>query len=97
MVWPKGEIALYLMRSMLCFTDLLILFWGYALEMAIYLLNKAPTKSVSKIPYEIWKGKKPSLKHLKIWYFPTYVKRLDADKLSARLEKCRFMGYPKKF
>jgi len=38
----------------------------YALEAAAYLLNKVPTKAVSTTPHEIWKGKKPSLKHIKV-------------------------------
>ncbi|KAJ1417936.1 Retrovirus-related Pol polyprotein from transposon TNT 1-94 [Sesbania bispinosa] len=77
------------------FTDLPTSLWGYALEAANYLLNKVPTKSVSTTPYEIWKGRKPSLKHIKVWGCPAYVKRLQTDKLEARSDKCRFIGYPK--
>jgi transposase InsO family protein len=91
----RNRTLLDMMRSMLSFTDLPISFWGYALETSIYLLNKVPTKSVSRTPYEIWKGKRPSLKHLKIWGCPAYVKMQDTDKLGARSEKYRFVGYPK--
>jgi len=59
------------------------------------LLNKVPSKVVSTTPYEIWKGKKLSLKHIKVWGCPAYVKRLQIDKLEARSDKCRFIGYPK--
>ena len=45
--------------------------------------------------YEIWKGKKPSLKHIKVWGCPSYVKRLQTNKLEARSDKCRFIDYPK--
>ena len=81
--------------SMICFMDLLISFWGYAIEAAVYILNKLPSKSVSSTPYEIWKGKRSSLKYLKIWGCPAYVKNIDGYKHSARLEKYKFMGYPK--
>jgi len=80
---------------MMGFTDLPINLWGYALEAATYLLNKVPTKSVSTTPYEIWKGCKPNLTHIKVWGCPAYVKRLQYDKLDSRSDKCRFIGYPK--
>ena len=54
-----------------------------------------PSKSVASIPYEIWKGRKLNLKHLKIWGCPTYVKNIFGHKLSTRSDKCRFVGYPK--
>ena len=33
--------------------DLLISFWGYALETAAFILNRVPSKAVEKTPYEI--------------------------------------------
>ncbi|KAL8098527.1 hypothetical protein AgCh_031343 [Apium graveolens] len=44
------------------------------LKVNAYLLNKVPSKSVPQTPYEIWKERKPSLKHVKIWGCPAYVK-----------------------
>ncbi|KAJ9536778.1 hypothetical protein OSB04_un000002 [Centaurea solstitialis] len=35
----------------------LLSFWGHALETAAHILNRAPTKSVEKTPYELWKEK----------------------------------------
>jgi len=35
------------------YADLPSSFWGYALQIATYLLNKVPSKSVDKTPYEI--------------------------------------------
>ena len=40
---------------------------GEALKTAAYILNKVPSKFVSKTPYELWTGKKPSLAHLRVW------------------------------
>src|ERR1044072_143610 len=91
----RNRTLLDMIRSMMGFTDLPINLWGYALETAAYLLNKVPTKAVSTTPYEIWQGRKPSLKHMKEWGCHAYVKRLQTDKLEARSDKCRFIGYPK--
>ena len=71
----------------MCLTDFPISFWGDALEVAVYILNRVPSKSVPSTPYEIWRGKKPNLKYLKIWGCPTYVKRNFGYKLSARVDK----------
>ncbi|KAI5338737.1 hypothetical protein L3X38_018009 [Prunus dulcis] len=84
-----------MVRSMMSYTDLPVSFWGYALQTAAYLLNRVPSKSMPKAPYEIWFGRKPSLNHLKIWGCPAYVKKHDINKLDARSEMCRFIGYPK--
>ncbi|GJW10178.1 retrotransposon protein, putative, ty1-copia subclass [Tanacetum coccineum] len=67
----------------------------YALETAAHILNLVPTKKVSKTPFEMWKGKRPSLGHIKIWGCEVFVRREAQDKLEARSEKCLFVGYPK--
>ena len=54
-----------MVRSMLSFAQLPDSFWGYALETAIFILNNVPSKSVSKTPYELWKGRKGSLRHFR--------------------------------
>ncbi len=77
------------------FTDLPISLWGYALETALYILNKIPTKSVFSTPYEIWHGRQPSLKHVKVWGCLAFIKKLKIDKLETRSEKGRYVGYPK--
>ncbi|KAL8118599.1 hypothetical protein AgCh_016205 [Apium graveolens] len=58
-------------------------------------LNGVPSKSVPQAPYQIWKERKPCLKHVKIWGCPVYVKKVDPDKLESRSVKCNFVGYPK--
>ena len=70
-------------------------FWGYALEIAAFTLNRVPSKSVDKIPYEIWTGKTPSLSFLKIWGCEAFVKYLQSDKLTPKSDKCIFVGNPK--
>ena len=74
-------------------SDLPLSFWGYALETAAFTLNRVPSKSVVKTPYEMWTGKSPSLFFLKIWGCEAFVKRLQSDKLAPKSDKCI---YPKK-
>ena len=80
---------------MMSLADLPKSFWGYALETAVYALNRVPSKSVDITPYEIWYNKKPILSHMKVWECPTYVKRIVSDKLDDKSDKCLFVGYPK--
>ena len=71
--------------SFICFTNLVISFWGYALEIAAYVLNKIPLKSVTSTPYEIWKEAS----------CPTHVKRVDVHKFCAKIDLYKFISYLK--
>src|SRR4051812_522527 len=79
---------------MMSHTDLPVSLWGYALETAAYVLNRAPSKSVKKTPFEEWHGTKTKLSHLKIWGCEAYVRKLQPDKLESKADKCIFVGYP---
>src|SRR4051812_2033134 len=82
-----------MVRSMMSRTDLPLSFWGYCLETTALTLNRVPSKSVEKTPHKMWTGKKPSLSFLKIWSCEAFVKRLQSDKLTAKSDKCTFVGY----
>ena len=84
-----------MVRSMMSLVSLPKSFWGYALETAVYTLNRVPSKSVDVTPYETWYNKKPILSHMKVWGCPAYVKRIVSDKLDDKSDKCLFVGYPK--
>ncbi|GJX19268.1 retrovirus-related pol polyprotein from transposon TNT 1-94 [Tanacetum coccineum] len=45
--------------------------WICALITTVYLLNRVPSKSVPNTPFELWTGRKPSLRHLHVWGCPT--------------------------
>ena len=62
----RNRTLLDMVRSMISQTDLPLYFWGYALETAAFTLNRVPTKSVEKTPYEIWTRKRSMLSFLKI-------------------------------
>ena len=84
-----------MVQSMMSLTNLPLSFWGYALETAAFMLNRAPSKSVEMTSYELWFGKKPTLSFLKVWGCDAYVKKFQPDKLKPKSEKCVFLGYPK--
>ncbi|GKF10973.1 retrotransposon protein, putative, ty1-copia subclass [Tanacetum coccineum] len=80
-----------MVRSMMSRATLPISLWGYALETAAHILNLVPTKKVSKTTFEMWKGKRTSLGHIKIWGCEVFVRREAQDKLEARSKKCLFV------
>lgn len=55
-----------MVRSMINNSSLPNSLWGEALKTAVYILNRVPSKAVSKTPYELWTGKKPSLRHFHV-------------------------------
>ena len=59
-----------MVRSMLSNSSLSISLWMEALKTTIYLLNRVPTKTVPKTPFELWTERKPSLRHLHFWGCP---------------------------
>jgi hypothetical protein len=91
----RNQTLLDMVRSMMSQTHIPLSFWGYALETVALTLNRVPTKSVERTPYEIWTGKYPGLSFLKVWGCEAYVKLLISDKLTPKLDKCFFVGYPR--
>ena len=49
----RNRTLLDMVRSMMSKAGLPKSFWGYALETAVYILNRVPSKSVEGTPYEI--------------------------------------------
>ena len=43
-----------MVRCMIVNSSLLEFLWGEALKIAAYILIQVPSKSVPKIPYELW-------------------------------------------
>ena len=78
-----------------CHANLPNSFWGHALLTAAFTLNRVPSKTVEKTPYEIWTGRRPSMSFMKIWGCEAYVKRQVSNKLDPKSDKCFFVGYPK--
>ncbi|KAD5802931.1 hypothetical protein E3N88_14291 [Mikania micrantha] len=50
-------------------------FWGEAVRHTIYVLNRTPTKALkNSTPFEALKGRKPNLKHLRVFGCVAYAK-----------------------
>ena len=84
-----------MVRSMIAHSSLPESLWGEALKTAAYILNRVPSKAVAKTPYELWTGRKPSLKHLHIWGCPAEARpyRPNAKKLDSKTVSSYFIGY----
>ncbi|TYJ97931.1 gag/pol protein [Cucumis melo var. makuwa] len=64
-------------------------------ETTVHILNNVPSNSVSETPFELWRGRKPSLSHFRIWGCPAHVLVTNPKKLESRSRLCQFVGYPK--
>jgi hypothetical protein len=67
---------------MISHTSLPLNLRGEALKTTTYILNRVPTKTTNKTPYELWTGRKSSLQQEKKWdertvsyYFMRYAER----------------------
>ena len=70
--------------------------WGEAVSTAVYLLNRAPTRSLKmKTLYEAWHSRKPKVHHLRTFRCVAHVKTVGpgVSKLSDRSTKMVFVGY----
>lgn len=71
-------------------------FWGEAVTTAVYILNRAPTKSVlGKTAYEAWHGTRPDVHFLRT-FGCAHVKnaRPNLNKLEDKSRPMVFFGYP---
>lgn len=83
-------------RTMISGSSLDKVFWGEAVLTAVYLINRTPTKALkqSKTPFELWHGKKPQLKYLRIFGSTVYVhNKTRKTKFDEKSWKDILMGY----
>ena len=95
----RNRTLMDMVRSMMSYSSVPESMWGEALRTAMYILNRVPSKSVSSTPFELWTGRKPSLRHLHIWECPTKIRVFNPHekKLEPRTISGYFIGYPEKF
>ena len=85
-----------MLRCMLDDSKLPKKFWAEALNTAVYLRNRSPTKSIdNKTPYEKLFGCKPNVKNFKIFGCTAYchIPKDERRKLDNKSKKCVFLGY----
>nr|GEW84835.1 putative zinc finger, CCHC-type [Tanacetum cinerariifolium] len=94
----RNHTLLDMVHSMLANSNLFEFLWTEALNTAVHILNKVPSKSVPKTPYEIWIGRKPSFQYLRVWGCPAEAKLYNpqSQKLDLKTISCFFIGYPER-
>ena len=91
----RNRTLLDMVRSMLNNSKLPRFLWTKALKTMVYILNRVPTKAVLKMPFELWKGWKSSLRHMRIWgsSFEVRIYNLQEKKPDPRTISEYFIGY----
>ena len=92
----RNQTVVAMARSMMKSKGLPGRFWGEAVTTAVYLLNRAPTKSVvGMTPYEAWCGRKPTVDHLRTFGCVAHVKTVagHVSKLADRSTPMVMIGY----
>lgn len=81
-------------RSMLQDAGLEKKFWAEAVNAAVYLKNRSPTKAVmGVVPEEKWTSKKVDVKHIRVFGCVAYALEENRKKLDSKSRKCIFVGY----
>ena len=94
----RNRTLMDMVRSMLSSSKLPKSLWVEALKTAVYILNRVSTKAVLKTPFELFKGWKPSLRHIRVWGCPSEVRIYNPQekKLDPRTISGYFIGYAEK-
>jgi IS30 family transposase len=73
----RNQSVVEMVRCMLKSKGVPSKYWGEAINTAVYLLNRSPTKSLDgKTPYEAWHGKRPRVDHLRTFGCIAHVKKV---------------------
>ena len=84
-------------RTMLCENNLPKYFWGEAINTLCYVINRISIKPMlSKIPYELYKGRKPNISHLISFACKCFIlnnEKHPIGKMDAKSDEAIFMGY----
>lgn len=71
----RNRTVVAMARSILKGMNMPLWFWGEAVRHSVYLLNRLPTRALSKqTPQQVWSGKKPSLKYVRVFGCIAYMK-----------------------
>ena len=94
----RNRTLMDMVRSMMSSTNVPNSLWSEALKTAMYILNRVPSKAVPTTPFELWTGRKPSLRHLHVWGCRAEARIYNPQekKLDSRTISGYFIGYPEK-
>jgi hypothetical protein len=62
----RNRTLMNMVRSMLSYSTLPISLWMDVLKTVIHILNRVPSKSVSKMSYELWTKHKLSFNYIRV-------------------------------
>nr|GFA91770.1 zinc finger, CCHC-type [Tanacetum cinerariifolium] len=84
-----------MVNSMLFYSRLSQRFWGEAMLIVCYLLNRVPNKKNMITSFEHWTKRKPNLNYLRVWGCRSVVRlpNLKLKTLGKRGIDCIFVGY----
>ncbi|KAL0361366.1 UNVERIFIED_CONTAM: Retrovirus-related Pol polyprotein from transposon TNT 1-94 [Sesamum radiatum] len=84
-----------MINSLLLTSGLPKYLWGEALNTACHILNRVPLKRNTSTPFELWKGRKPSLKYFRVWgcLAKVLVPEHKRKKLGPKTVDAVFLGY----
>ncbi|KAL2230679.1 UNVERIFIED_CONTAM: Retrovirus-related Pol polyprotein from transposon TNT 1-94 [Sesamum indicum] len=84
-----------MINSLLLTSGLPKYLWGEALNTACHILNRVPLKHNTSTPFELWKGRKPSLKYFRVWgcLAKVLVPEHKRKKLGPKTVDVVFLGY----
>ncbi|KAI5343079.1 hypothetical protein L3X38_010955 [Prunus dulcis] len=71
-------------------------FWAEAVNTSVYIFNRCPTKALNnRTPFEAYSGRKPGVKHLKVFGSLCYahIPSQQRQKLDLTSKRCIFLGY----
>eukprot|EP00253_Pinus_taeda_P017599 PITA_17599 len=91
---------LNMVRYMLFFKYVKMMFWANAVLCVVYIKNRCPSNTISsKTPYEMWYGHIPSVKHLKVFSSTYYalIPREHRNKIGARSRGIPILDQPVEF
>lgn len=82
-------------RCMLIDSGLDNRFWAEAVVTAGFLINRVPCRSQNRSPEEIWSGRRPNLKFLRVFGCPAlvHIPKEKRRKLDVKSIECIMMGY----
>ncbi|KAL2249827.1 UNVERIFIED_CONTAM: Retrovirus-related Pol polyprotein from transposon TNT 1-94 [Sesamum indicum] len=84
-----------MINSLLLTSGLPKYLWEEALNTACHILNRVPLKHNTSTPFELWKGRKPSLKYFRVWgcLAKVLVPEHKRKKLGPKTVNVVFLGY----
>jgi len=97
MVERKNQTLEDMTRTMLIASGLHRHFWAEALNTSCYIINRYMIRpTLNKTPYELFKGRKPNIMHLRVFGCECYVQNNGKDalgKFHPRTDEAIFLGY----